>query len=34
MGRTRHWHWGLIVGVFVVAYLFVSRSAAMASLVG
>ena len=34
MTKTKHWHWGLIIGVFVVAYLFMSRSAAMAALAG
>jgi hypothetical protein len=28
-GKHWHWHWPLIVGVFVVAYLFVARSAAV-----
>ena len=29
MSKPRHWHWGLIVGVFVMAYLVASRSAAI-----
>ena len=29
MTKQKHWHWALIVGVFVVAYLFMARSAAM-----
>jgi hypothetical protein len=29
MSKPKHWHWGLIAGVFVVAYLFVARSAAV-----
>ena len=29
MNKGKHWHWALILGVFVVAYLFAARSAAM-----
>jgi hypothetical protein len=29
MVKHKQWHWALILGVFVVAYLFVARSAAM-----
>ena len=29
MTKGKHWHWGLIVAVFVVAYLLIARSAAM-----
>ena len=28
MSKTRHWHWLLMVGVFVLAYLLVPRNAA------
>jgi hypothetical protein len=34
MTKVKHWHWGLMVGVDVVAFLVMSRSAAMAALVG
>ena len=34
MTKFKHWHWALMVGVFVVAFLVMSRSAAMAALVG
>jgi hypothetical protein len=33
MSKTRHWHWTLMIGVFVAAYLFMARSAAMAAVV-
>jgi hypothetical protein len=29
MTKGKHWHWGLILAVFVVAGLLVARSAAM-----
>ena len=33
MTKTRHWHWLLMVGVFVLAYFLVPRNAAgMAAL--
>ena len=28
MTKSKHWHWGLMFGVFVVAYLLMPRSAA------
>jgi hypothetical protein len=34
MVKSRHWHWVLMAGVFVAAYLFMSRSAAMAAMSG
>jgi hypothetical protein len=34
MTKFKHWHWALMVGVFVVAFLVMSRSAAMAALAG
>jgi hypothetical protein len=32
MSKSKHWHWFLIVGVFVAASLYVSRSAALGLL--
>ena len=29
MTKGKHWHWPLILGVFVVAYFLMARSAAM-----
>jgi hypothetical protein len=29
MTKGKHWHWALILGVFVVTYLFMARAAAM-----
>jgi hypothetical protein len=28
MNKGKHWHWGWIVAVFVIAYLLVARTAA------
>jgi hypothetical protein len=28
MTKTKHWHWALMFGVFVLAYLLVPRNAA------